>query len=184
MQREWRAQTVESRRAYLAATPWKDSRPLQVLAGDSHVELGRWHEYCQGAGALRNCGLSSATIEETTILVAAVPDREIDAVALMCGINNLMSDDPVAACVEKYDKLLRSTRDVLKPQRILVISVMPLRESVADRRIHKINQDVSALNQKLEILCSRHSAFYQPEPGSHGPERRLSPKLTIDGLAS
>src|SRR6516165_2527263 len=46
--------------------PWKDSRPLILMAGDSQIEMGDWYQVLGGSFAVRNCGLSRARISDVT----------------------------------------------------------------------------------------------------------------------
>jgi lysophospholipase L1-like esterase len=175
-------QVVAGRKAALAAAPWRDSRPLHVFAGDSHIEMGNWYELFGGACAVRNCGLSSATIQEVTTLVEAVPDRTPETVVLMCGINNLGRDEPVERCAADYERLLAAAR-ALKPRKIIVLSVMPVRQSPVDQSSRKLNQAVFALDERLEKLCGLHNAVFVNANGAvTNDSGGLAGELTTDGL--
>ncbi|MGD1017994.1 MAG: GDSL-type esterase/lipase family protein [Verrucomicrobiia bacterium] len=174
---------VESKKARIGAVTWKDSRPLHILAGDSHIEMGDWYELFDGSCAVRNCGLSGATIQDVTVLVSAVPDRNPESVVLMCGINNLGRHDSVQTCASDYEKLLVTTRSALKPQKIIVLSVMPVRQSPVDINSRKLNDEVLALNERLRELCRLHNAvFVNVSAAVMNASGGLSDELTSDGL--
>ena len=174
---------VESRKARIAAVTWKDPRPLQILAGDSHIEQGDWYELFDGACAVRNCGLSGATIQDVTTLVTAVPDRNPESVVLMCGINNIGRHDSVQICASDYEKLLVATRSFLKHREIIVLSIMPVRQSPVDQNSRKMNDEVFALNERLKELCRRHDAvFVNVSAAVTNASGGLSDELTSDGL--
>src|SRR5215469_7975115 len=77
------------------SVPWKDTRPLIIMAGDSQIEMGDWYQLLGGSFAVRNCGLSRARISDVTELISAIADRDPKEVVLMCGINNLGIHDSV-----------------------------------------------------------------------------------------
>jgi lysophospholipase L1-like esterase len=175
-------QVVADRQAALAAAPWKDARPLNILAGDSHIELGNWYDLFEGACAVRNCGLSGATIRDVTRLVAAVPDRHPDTLVLMCGINDLGRKTPVDQCVADYEKLLAAA-GALNPRRLIVASVMPVRQTPVDLRARELNREVTAFNERLEKLCGTHRAvFLDVNPAVTNASGGLADDCTVDGL--
>lgn len=165
------------------AVPWKDKRPLVIMAGDSQIELGRWYDLLGGSFAVRNCGLSRAKISDVTELISAVADRNPKAVVLMCGINNLGSHDSVESCAADYERLVVKVRTALNPNRIIVLSVMPVRESAVDRDSQEVNRRVCSLNQRLRTLCQRQQAeFVDVSTAVSGSGGELSPGLTFDGV--
>jgi len=174
-------QTLNHKQAQLAATTWKDARPLIIFGGDSHVELGNWYELCAGSRAVRNCGLSAARIEDVATLMAVVPDRKVDTVLLMCGINNLGRGESAESCAQKYANLLAVVASSLKPQRIIVLSVMPVRQS--DEHTRRLNESVSTLNGMLAELCRRnHAVFLNVNGAVTNTRGSLADELTVDGL--
>ena len=181
-QKEW-DQVVADRKASIAAVPWRDSRPLNVFAGDSHIEMGNWYELLGGAFAVRNCGLSGATIQDVTTLIKAVPDRSPETVVLMCGINNLTRNDPVERCISDYEQLLAAVH-ALNARKVVVLSVMPVRQSPVDLRNRKLDRKVLlAFNERLKALCAAHNAVFVNVSDAVGDGASgLDPGLTIDGL--
>jgi lysophospholipase L1-like esterase len=181
-QDEWN-QVMASRKAALAAAPWKDSRPLHVFAGDSHIEMGNWYELFGGACAVRNCGLSRATIQDVTTLVEAVPDHNPETVVLMCGINNLTRNDPVEHCIAEYEQLLAAAH-ALNARKVVVLSVMPVRQSPVDLKNRKVDQEVLlAFNERLKTLCDGHNAVFVNVNGAvMNGSGGLASELTDDGL--
>jgi lysophospholipase L1-like esterase len=165
------------------ARPWRDQRPLIVLAGDSHIEMGDWYDTFGGAFAMRNCGLSRAKIEDVYSLVSAMGDRNPEAVILMCGFNNLSRNDSVESSISHYQELLSITQATLHPGEIIVLSVMPLHVSAVDKTAQAINQKIAVFNRQLEKLCGEHHAvFVNVNPAIMDATGSLLPGLTIDGL--
>ena len=73
IQREQWVRVMADKKRELAL-PWRDTRPLIVIAGDSQIELGDWYGLFGGAFAIRNGGLSRAKIEDVTSLVSSLGD--------------------------------------------------------------------------------------------------------------
>lgn len=163
--------------------PWQDARPLIVFAGDSHVEMGDWYGLFQGAYAIRNCGLSRAKIADVAELVSALKDPAPPVAVLMCGVNSLAGREPVAACLKDYERLLATVASSLRPQRLVVLSVMQVRESGLDRASHGLNQQIQSFNRQLQALCRQHRAeFLDVNPFVMDDRGGLAAALTVDGL--
>ena len=163
--------------------PWKDSRPLIIMAGDSQIEMGDWYQLLDGSFAVRNCGFSRARISDVTELISAVADRNPKEVVLMCGINNLGGHDSVESCARDYEQLLLRTRSMLNPKKIIVLSVMPVRETVVDRNSQDVNTQVANFNHELETICRRDQAQFVDLSAAVGDGKHgLTPALTSDGL--
>ncbi len=150
---------IEQRKNEFSAQSWLDPRPLNVLAGDSHVEFGNWYQDCHGEFAIRNCGLASAGIENVADLLSALKEPRIENLLLLCGINNLGREETLSQCLDKYAHLLDQAR-ALAPQKIIAVSVMPLRQSFADSRSREINARVREFNTLLKVLCGQRGILY------------------------
>jgi lysophospholipase L1-like esterase len=162
---------------------WHDSRPLIILAGDSQIELGDWYDFFGGAWAMRNCGLSRAKIADVTRLVSAIGDSRPKMVVLMCGINSLGGHESLDSCLHDYEDLLLAVRAHLQPESILVLSVMPVRESAADRASHQFNAEINEFNTKLAACCRQHQVdFLNVNPAVADTNGGLAAELTVDGL--
>jgi lysophospholipase L1-like esterase len=182
VQREDWQRTFAQKRQELSV-PWKDSRPLIIIAGDSQIEMGDWYQLLGGSYAVRNCGLSRAKISDVTDLISAIADRNPKEVVLMCGINNLGSHDSVESCGKDYEQLLLKTRSMLNPNKIIVLSVMPVRESAVDRKSHDVNGQVVNFNHELESICKRDQARFVDLGATMSDNcGGLAPMLTTDGL--
>ena len=175
-------QTLTDKKAALASR-WQDQRPLIILAGDSQIEFGDWYDLFTGAFAVRNCGLSRAQIADVTWLVPAIGDPHPQTVVLMCGINNLGGGKKITTCLRDFEALLDAVHSHLHPQSILVLSVMPVRETVVDHTSHKLNVSVKQFNVGLEACCQQHqSLFLDVNPAVTAANGGLAAELTIDGL--
>ena len=165
------------------STPWRDQRPLIILAGDSQVEFGDLYDLFAGGWAVRNCGLAGAKIADVTQLVSAIGDRHPRLVLLMCGINNLGARESREACLRDYEVLLETIRSQLQPEAILVLSVMPVRESAVDRASRQINQNVKLFNTELAARCrERRVDFLNVDSAVADNAGGLAAGLTTDGL--
>ncbi len=174
---------VQQRQAEIAAFTWKDSRPLSLWLGDSHVELGNWYDLFGGAFAVRNCGMSMASIRDVQALVKSIPDTPAKTVVLLCGINNVLRGEAVEPSAKEYEALLKEVRARLHPQFLVVIAVLPLRQNAVDARSQEVNKRVSELNARLKELCQNQgNAFFNANPTLVDSSGGLSVKLTDDGL--
>ncbi len=153
------SQTLAEKKKHLASR-WQDQRPLIILAGDSQIEYGEWYNLFAGARAVRNCGLSRAKIADVTQLVLAMGDSHPQTVVTMCGINNLGADENPNNCLRTYGELLEAIHTHLQPKSVLVLSVMPVRETVVDRASHKLNMVVRQFNIGLKACCRQHQSFF------------------------
>lgn len=177
------AETLAKRKEHIASTPWNESRPLHVFLGDSHVEFGQWYDSCAGKHAIRNCGLSMAKISDVTELITTVPDRDLESVLLLCGINNLAGGAPIESSIRDYENLLVATQKRLRPNRLFVISVFPVRALEGKMRSRAINQQVLLFNRSLSNMCSRYNAtFIDLIPNIAEGSHQLRKEFTDDGL--
>jgi lysophospholipase L1-like esterase len=177
----WEQTLAEKKREL--SSPWQDPRPLILLAGDSQIELGDWYDLFAGGWAVRNCGLSRAKIADVTQLVSAIGDPHPKMVVLMCGINNLGAGEPQADCLRDYEALLATVRSHLQPETILVLAVMPVRESAVDRASHEVNVNVNQFNTGLAACCRRNQVlFLNANAGVMDANGGLASELTPDGL--
>ena len=177
----WTLALDEKKREF--AVRWGDVRPLTIMAGDSQVEQGDWYGLFGGSIAIRNCGLSRAKIGDVTNLISAINDRNPEKIVLQCGVNNLCGGDPVESCIKDYEQLISTSRALLHPRKIIVLSVMPVRESRFDQASRQVNRQIMAFNQKLENTCGRQQAqFVDISRAVAANQGGLSARLTSDGL--
>ena len=182
VQREnWNRTLAEKKREL--SSKWQDQRPLIILAGDSQIEFRNWYDLFAGGWAVRNCGLARAKIADVTQLVSAIGDQRPKMVVLMCGINNLSAGETREACLRDFTELLAAVRSHLQPESILVLSVMPLRETVVDRASHQFNLNVNQFNIELETSCRQQQVlFLNVNSAVTDTNGRLAGELTVDGL--
>jgi lysophospholipase L1-like esterase len=177
----WTVALAERKREL--AQCWGDTRPLIIMAGDSHVEQGDWYGLFGGAFAIRNCGLSGAKIGDVSGLVAVISDRNPERIVLLCGVNNLGGGDSIESCLRDFDELISISRSWLHPRKITVLSVMPVRESGFDRASHNLNQQIFNFDRQLETACARRQVqFVDISSAVADSQRGLSAGLTSDGL--
>ena len=163
--------------------PWQDSRPLIIFAGDSEIEFGDWYDLFGGAWAVRNCGLARSKIADVSQLVSVIGQPRPRMAVLMCGVNNFGHGDSRDACVRDYEELLATVRAHLQPEFILVLSVMPVRETPVDRAAQQFNMNIVQFNTELAECCRRHQIqFLDVNPAVIGANGGLADELTEDGL--
>lgn len=178
-QTRWQ-RAFDRHKTQIAAEPWTGARPLYILLGDSHVEGGKWDILCPGPYGLRNCGHGGAKVRHVQEILEAIPDRDVEGVLLMCGINNIGKGDSIDGTFEDFKALLGATRQKLQPKRIVVAAVMPLRQKPETR---KFNADIAEFNRRLKKLCLDSNAIFVDVASSVADaDGGLSEKLTSDGL--
>ena len=165
------------------SSSWQDERPLIIFAGDSEIEFGNWYDLFAGRWAIRNCGLARSKIADVTQLISAIGGQRPQILVLMCGINNLGGHDSHDGCKRDYEELLGTVRSRLQPKSILVLSVMPVRESAADHAAHQLNVNIVQFNTELTADCNRQGVeFFNVSPAVSGANGGLADELTTDGL--
>jgi len=162
---------------------WQDPRPLILFAGDSQIEYGNWYDLFAGTWAVRNCGLAAAKIGDVTQLVAAIGEPHPQTVVLLCGCNSLSHGESREACLREYEALLATVRRHLQPESILVLSVLPVRISVAGRTAQQFNANVAQFNTELAACCRQQQVqFLDVTSAVNAENGDLAEELTVDGL--
>ena len=179
---EWK-RIVNEKCRVLGSVRWRDSRPLTLIVGDSHVEIADWYNLYQGAHAVRNCGLSRAKIADVARIVSSISEREPAALILLCGINDIGSERTLDQCVADYTALLAVARKVLHPKRIVAVSVFPVSSSFMNSHLRDMNSRAVGLNTALRAVCNREGAEFLDVVGALGDANGgLAAELTADGL--
>lgn len=167
----------------IASFDWKDERPLTILLGDSHIEFGDWYNLFNGSLAVRNCGLSMATITDVTELEQVVPDKDPRTVVLFCGINNLLREQSVSSALRDYEALLNQTIGRFPNSIILVLRVLQVRRDLLGTRTRQINDRVKAFNEGLQRMCqNRGIRCFPTSEGLLDASGGLDSRFTNDGL--
>ncbi len=168
-------------KAQLASEPWTGARPLYLLFGDSQVEAGKWDLLCPGAFGVRNCAHWGTKVRHVQELVSASPDRDVEGILLMCGINNIGRGNSVESTLEDFKALLTAAREKFQPKRIVVAAVMPIRQK--DDETRHINANIVEFNRHLQRFCLDSKAiFVDIATLTANAEGGLSEQLTTDGL--
>ena len=115
-----------------------------VFVGDSHVELGRWHERWTSPAVCR--GVSGATVAQVRSLVPEVTRHRPATVVIQCGTNDRLADaDPTA----EYTALVRSLLDTTDA-RLVVCEVPTFAAHVTDAE--RRNRQIVAFNTYIRTL--------------------------------
>jgi lysophospholipase L1-like esterase len=174
---------MAAKQADLASIKWEDSRPLSVWIGDSHIEMGDWYDLFNGAYAIRNCGMTMATIGDVTRLVNSIPESRPETVIIMCGVNSLLQGATIESCQEDYATLLNKTQEHFQPHRLVVLAVMPVCENLPKGQPSTMNRRISEFNWVLAKLCAEHGAnFIDANKAVTDLKGGLDFRLTQDGL--
>lgn len=179
---EW-VKKLSAKEEEISESQWKDERPLNIITGDSHIESGNWYDLLGGAYAVRNCGLGGAKIHTVISLVSAISDAHPRTVILMCGINDLSGGATPDACLKDYEQLILAVKERLSPGKIIVMSVMPVSQSLVDGNARKLNETVYAFDEMLSQLCKRSGVVFVDVNGAVSDSNRgLREDFTTDGL--
>lgn len=178
---EWNA-TFLAKKNRLSSQTWLDTRPLNVLVGDSHIEYGNWYSAMQGEFSVMNCGMATARIQDVTELLQNFTEKKIKTLIIHCGINNIGNQETAEVCLAQYQKLLDAAAR-LNPQKIVIIPVIPVRERPLDSISTKTNITVKRFNSMLKVLCDErgfilHDIAHRVTCENAG----LKEKYTDDGL--
>jgi lysophospholipase L1-like esterase len=146
-----------------------------VLLGDSLTDRGEWHELLDRPVA--NRGISGDTIAGATARLAPIQALRPKTLAIMLGVNDLLSGRSVAECTASYTQLLAAVKRFDPPPRIIVQSVLPVRD------VGLSNEVIRQLDDRLRALCAAQGCEYLDlVPAFAAPDGSLQPAFTNDGV--
>lgn len=178
---KWR-DSLEAKKTILASQSWKDSRPLYLFVGDSHIEFGNWYPAFQGEFSVRNCGMATASIEDVADLLQKIRTTNIQCLVIHCGINNIGKNETAEACLQHYQSLLDIAAK-LNAKTIVIIPVMPVRERPFDSDSRNTNLTVKRFNRMLMTLCDERGYHFHDISQCIADENGgLKKEFTEDGL--
>jgi lysophospholipase L1-like esterase len=147
-----------------------------VLLGDSLTDRGEWHELL--GRPIVNRGVSGDTIAGATARLEPIRTMRPKTIAILLGINDLLSGRPVTQCIAGYTALLAAVKRFDPPPRIIVQSVLPV-----GHELGVSNAVIDALNDQLRALCAAQGCEYLDlVPGFAAPDGSLQPTFTNDGV--
>ena len=167
----------------LATVPWEDKRPLCLFLGDSQIELGNWYKLFCGKYAVINAGVSMACVKDVASVIAQGSASKIDAVVLMCGINDLGRGEKPEKVLQDYQRLLDLIAREIRPRRTIVLSVMPVLVSgLSESKAAAVNSSVTNLNAMLASMVPSKGVEFVDLRSVVWLGRGMNPRLTSDGL--
>jgi len=167
----------------LATVPWEDPRPLCLFLGDSQIESGNWYELFSGRHAVLNAGVSMARVTDVSTVVGCGSASQVDTVIVMCGINDLGAGEKPGRVMHDYERLLDLIAKKIRPNRTIVLSVMPvLLSGVDESRTMALNRSVNELNGMLAAMVKARGSEFLDLTTVVGWGGGLNRDLTSDGL--
>ena len=147
-----------------------------LLLGDSLTDRGEWHELL--GRPVANRGIAGDTIAGATARLAPIDAQHPKTIAIMLGINDLLSGRSATECAARYTQLLAAVKRFAPPPRIIVQSVLPVGHDVG-----LANDVIRQLNDQLRASCATHGCEYiDLVPAFAAPDGALQPALTSDGV--
>jgi lysophospholipase L1-like esterase len=157
---------------HLAST----SRADVVLVGDSLTDHGEWRELLANID-VANRGIAGDTIAGVTSRLGAVLALQPKTVAVMVGINDLLSGTSAATCLERHAALLAALKRGNPAPRVLLQSILPV-----GRAVGLSNDVIRSLNDQLRTLCSANGCEFVDLFPAFVVDGALDPTLTTDGV--
>jgi len=147
-----------------------------VMLGDSLTAWGEWPALL-GRDDVANHGVAGDTIRGAIARVPAILARPPEVVVVMLGINDLLSGRSVDDCAADHRELLRVLGGSTPRVRVIVQSVLPVRDLPVGRNA------IAALNEQLAAACAANACeLADVGRAMTGPDGKLAAELTTDGL--
>ncbi len=175
-------QIVKTKNNNLHEVSWEDNRPLILMLGDSHVEMGNWYDLFHGRFAIRNAGLSQSKIKDVTTVAKGITTDRPDMAVLLCGVNDLGGGATVEDAFEDYQKLLDQVGTVIPKDRLIVISIMPVTRIRLGDGSQDLNTKICATNTSLKNYCEQANIMFVDILADVSKDNMLREELTWDGL--
>lgn len=152
-----------------------------VVVGDSLTERGEWWELLDRPVA--NRGLAGDTVAAMRARLDDIVALDPRVVFVQIGINDLLAGASPEALAARHAALIRELRGRLPRARIVVESLLPIRDELVALDAELTSATVRRANE----LCRRGAA----DAGSDwldlharlaGPDGELDPRYSVDGL--
>jgi len=156
------------------------TRAQVVMLGDSLTDRGEWHELL-GRADVANRGIAGETIRGATARLAAISSLDPQVIVVMLGTNDLLAGRSVAECGADHDALLDALREAMPRARILLQSVLPVRDRSGPDGVEP--EAIVSLNQRLNGACKAGRCTYVDVHAEVATsDGTLDPTLTTDGV--
>lgn len=145
-----------------------------LMFGDSLTEAADWTAMLPGIGAAVNQGISADTTVGMLKRVDLANATKARTVAIMAGINDLRSGEPVDQVFKRYRQLIQ---ELEAPNRCIIVQ-----STLLTRGVEPVNDSVRALNGNLKRACEGDRCRFLDLNPVLAPEGELLPEVTVDGL--
>lgn len=159
-----------------------------VLLGDSIAQFGEWSELLNDPH-VKNRGIGGDTTTRLVGRLEEITSGKPRNVVLICGINNLQEQIPLAQTKREYAEIVSTITDESPMTDVWMVQVFPINKRLYQRWIVSENPninipqqaDVEELNGFIKSLVSPHVHFVGV-PEILAPSGELSESYTLDGL--
>lgn len=162
--------------------PQADPKPRQkiLFLGDSLTYRNDWQAAFPEAD-IQNAGVDGDTTAQVLARLDEALEGQPDTIVLMIGINDLLQGKGSWRVAQNIGKILGTIRTARPDVRIVLESILPISDSLADRK-GLTSQTLADLNGRLADLAGEYDAAWTDLWPILGPEGTLPPEHTLDGL--
>jgi lysophospholipase L1-like esterase len=152
-----------------------------VVVGDSLTEHGEWWELLERP--IANRGVAGDTVEAVRARLDDVAALDPRVVFVLVGINDLLAGASPEALAARHAALIAALRGRLPRARIVVESLLPIRDELVARDAELTSATVRRANE----LCRRGAAAASADwldlhARLADPDGELDPRYSSDGL--
>jgi GDSL-like Lipase/Acylhydrolase family len=144
-----------------------------VMLGDSLTEGADWRAILPGID-VTNQGIVGDTMVGLLLRLDLAERTDPRVVALMIGLNDLLSHQPVD---EVYARYAKAIAELASPRRCIIVQ-----STLLTRRDAALNAAISDLDQRLAQACADGKCSFVDLNAVLGPEGELAADATVDGI--
>jgi lysophospholipase L1-like esterase len=165
-------QSPEFRARYsmLATFP---ARADLVMLGDSLTELADWHAILPDVD-VANHGIAGDTTGGLLLRLDLVRQARPRIVAIMIGVNDIRSGDPVVGVFDRYRQIVETL--AMPPACVLTQSTLFTAGGAA------VNASIADLDRRLATFCAAGNCIFLDVNAAIAPRGMLPTEATIDGV--
>ncbi|NLI94109.1 MAG: hypothetical protein GX434_18500 [Peptococcaceae bacterium] len=160
-----------------------------IFLGDSITQRGSWSEYFPGL-FVRNRGIDGDGTENILHRLDPVVNGCPSKIFLLIGINDLAAQFDNEKILANYEKIILTIQEKTPKTKIYAGSILPVNsyklkdilERETNTTIPITNQNIQALNTRLQTLCEKNRVIYIDYYTHVIEAGELKPELTKDGL--
>ena len=144
-----------------------------VMLGDSLTEGAGWRAMLPGID-VTNQGIVGDTTVGLLLRIDLAKRASPRVVALMIGVNDLLTDQPVDEVHARYAKAIS---ELASPGRCIIVQ-----STLLTRRGATVNAAISHLNQRLAQTCAEGKCSFVDLNADLAPDGELASDATVDGI--